>query len=121
METPWLDNYPTRKWTIVVVGTASLEYRQLMESVDERHSIFVAGAEGGRAENHWKVNPSDKNVLYFDYEQIVSMDFDRVYGIGAIGFLKKEWMGHPAGSLIMVTYRGVCDTPPTFAVGVTTL
>lgn len=120
MNTPWLDNYPARSWDIVVIGTASSEHRQLREAVNEGHSIFVSGAESERAEDHWKKFPGDPNVFYFDYEQLVSMDFDRVYGIGAIGFLEKEWMGYPAGSFVMITYKGVVDTPPTFTVGITT-
>lgn len=116
METPWLNTYTPRQWTLMRIGPESQEYRDLKTKVHE--SFTIMSAESLSARRHWKKHQSNDGVIYFDFEQLIGMDFDRVYGIAEIGVLTENWFGYPAGSLVMVTYKGAIDNPPAFTVGI---
>lgn len=116
MKTPWLDDYQAKKWTVYKVDAVSSDYAKF-NSLVGKTDIYVCGAESERAKELWE-NGRREKILYFDFEQLFGMDMDQVYGVGSVGVLTEEWMGHPAGSLTMSVFRGITDSPPTIAVAI---
>lgn len=76
----------------------------------------MCGSDSQYAADHWRRAQSVKDVLFYDFEQLLMMNFDRIYGVDSVGLLTEEWKGHPAGSLVMILYRGVKNEPSFFTV-----
>lgn len=117
METPWLDNYPSRKWTLVVIRAGSAEHKYLRESLRDS-SFEICGAESERAKRIWEKRGSTAGVIFFDYEQLINMDLDQAYGILDYGVLDIPWLGYPAGTIIMAVCKGITEDPPLITVAV---
>jgi len=119
METPWITPYQPREWTVYQVFVPSDDWLTLTESLRrvEDHELLVCGAESEMAAERWKEKNSVDGVLFYDIEQLWAMNLDVVYGAD-VGILTEEWKAHPAGSLVMTTYRGVRAEPRYMTIGV---
>lgn len=120
MEAPWISVYEPKKWSVYTVAVSSPENQTLHASLrrlgDEE--LLVCGAESEAAARHWKRNHSVEGVLFYDAEQLLAMEFDRVYGVSVVGILTAEWNGHPVGSLVMSVFKGVTEQPPFLTIGI---
>lgn len=119
MKTPWISLYEPKDWDVYQVFLQSDEMDALRESQRpiEDHELLVCGAESEMMARRWEVTKSLKDVLFYDVEQLWAMNLDVVYGAN-VSVLTKEWKGHPTGSLVMETYKGVNEEPRYFTVGV---
>lgn len=113
----WIKLYVPKQWVTYDLAMSSQEYKELMALLEES-SLCVCGEESEMAVNHWRRNKSLDGLLFYDTEQILGMNMDKVYGVSEIGVLKREWKGHPAGSLVMSVYSRVREDPPVVTVGV---
>ncbi len=119
MDTPWISAYQPKEWTLHEVPLQSDDWEELNIHLKEDPLLFVCGAESKMAADLWKSDKSLRNVLFYDVEQLWSMNFDTVYGVDRVGILKKEWLGHPVDSFVLILCKGVTNDPPFFTVAVT--
>ena len=102
---PWIDTYQPQNWKLysipmpetpglinvmdefVVCGTDSVMARQVHEAWQSR---------GG----------TPPQFFFFDFEQMAA-DHSGTAGLSQLGRLAEEWQGHPAGTLVMITYEGI--------------
>ena len=119
MEAPWISAYQPKEWTVQQIFVQSQDWLTLNESLRslKDDELLVCAAESEMAAELWKKTKSVCGVLFFDIEQLLAMDLDVVYG-GDVGVLTKEWKGHPVGSLVMTTYKGVRAEIPFMTIGV---
>jgi hypothetical protein len=105
---PWIDAYEPRDWTVYQLSIRNPDGPVLADVMDE---FEVCGAESGWAAELYKKAESSSskppNFFFWDLEQM-SADHN-AFGINKLGRLTAEWNGHPAGSLVMVTYEGMSE------------
>lgn len=108
--TPWLHAYEPRSWKQYAVGIeAKSEQPPTVPCAD----FVVCALESIKAALHWNDQQTGRSVppvFYYDVEQLLGADLDTVYAIDGLGRLSEDWNGHPAGSLVMQTYKG-CSGP----------
>jgi len=75
--------------------------------------LYAAESEGAARAHRRSVEDGIEypNFFFWDFEQLIAADRDRVYGLSRLGRLTTEWNGHPPNSLVMVTYEGIEDEP----------
>lgn len=119
---PWISAYKPKEWTLHEIKLHSEEFIALFSALEEVYEseLFVCAAESEAASNRWNERKSVEGMLFHDMEQILAMNLDRVYGVHDVSHLKKEWNGHPAGSLVMIIYKGADTEQPFFTVCVAT-
>ena len=124
-ETPWISVYRPKRRMVYEApcGFGEKAWSELQESLSEERELFVCYAgDDLPIKDYWKRTNSVEGVFFADIEQISGqtsgMGLDRVYGVYRVARLTKEWRGHEAGSLVMVTCRGVARKFPFYTVGV---
>lgn len=117
MEAPWITAYQPREWSVYQVFVPSEDWLTLTESLDPRCGLVTCQSESQMAADIWKRTASVRGVFFPDFEQLLGMNLDDVYGAD-LAVLTAEWKGHPAGSLVMTTYKGVREEPRFMTIGV---
>jgi hypothetical protein len=117
MEAPWISAYQLREWIVYQVFVQSEDWLTLTESLGQENDLTVCMAESEMAADHWRRTQSVDRVFYPDFEQLLGMNLDYVYGAD-LATLTQEWKGHPTGSLVMITYKGVKSEPRYMTIGV---
>ena len=99
---PWIDAYEPHAWKTyeLPVGTHALPF------LEEDRSFIICSAESATAKILWDKGVREQ-AFYYDFEQLISADFDQVYGVaGSLRRLSEPWQGHSKGALVLVTYKG---------------
>ncbi|MDO8600461.1 MAG: hypothetical protein Q7R73_02445 [bacterium] len=115
---PMSREYEPKTWKTYEIVMGSEESREL-DSLLTESTLVSCGEESPLALDHWERARSTKDLFFYDTEQVLGMNMDKIYGVDRFGVLTKEWRGHPAGSLVFSVYSGVEKNPPTVTLGVT--
>jgi len=113
----WISQYQCHEWSDPIeLQLDSSEYQDLGAKIDLKHpSLPQVHCDGDseKAEEMWKRGCRD--FFFRDEEQIMAAGLDKSYGYD-LGRLTSPWMSFLAGTLVMITYKGVDESPRKFTI-----
>lgn len=105
----YVENYQEHAWKKYPMAAEELKtIREITVSLDPE--FVVCDSESEQAK---KIKDQPQRI-YRDIEMMAA-DFDATQG-GDFCKLKVAWQDHPAGSLVMIVYKGIMERPPTMTV-----
>ena len=121
MEAPWLASYKYREWKVYKMTPEDYDrmLRPISRALNNPLEIIGYNSESEAMKERWERNKSIEKLFFYDIELSFGMGIDGCYGTSGVEALTGEWRGHPAGSLVLICYKGLGETPMSLTIGVT--
>jgi hypothetical protein len=103
--------YVPHEWELIEVPIEG----PLLNVSEGVQCLTICSSDGGFAQKFYERN-QNINGLFFVDQEMVMMGFDRQYGVHSLRQLKEEWQGIPAGTVILLTFRGADEGMYTIGV-----
>lgn len=109
---PWIDLYidnELRNWEVYRFDYESPEYSIFINTATERLPETKNGffGESIEARKYWMNHGNIDGLFFADIEQLLGMNLDKAYGTDHLRRLTKPYNNHPAGCLVLLTFKDV--------------